>query len=201
MKGGNIENTSGNMYYEPSGVCAIVKIEITGMMRTLILLCAICVLNQSCHNAENQLTETQILEITNATTEVVKKVFDYSNNMDFETGLNHYSDASDSYFITDGRMHSLADLRKSYREVGPSVEDLHNTIEDWNVQVLSNDVALFTLPVKLMLKMKGAPEFTGQLIWTATLQKQEGQWRIVQSHESWLECARVAAALTPTNEM
>jgi hypothetical protein len=28
MKGGNIENTFGNMYYEPSGVCALVKIEI-----------------------------------------------------------------------------------------------------------------------------------------------------------------------------
>ncbi len=121
--------------------------------------------------------------------------------MDFETGLNHYSETSNSYFITDGIMHSLADLKKAYKTIGPSVEELHNTIESWNVQVLSPDVVTFTLPVKLKLKLKVIPEFNGQLVWTATLQKQENRWVIVQSHESWLNCAEVAAALTPTNDI
>jgi ketosteroid isomerase-like protein len=147
------------------------------------------------------LTEVQTQEIINSATEVVKKVFEYSNNMDFETGLNHYSETSNSYFITDGIMHSLADLRKSYQSVGPAVEELHNSIESWNVKVLSPDVVTFTLPVKLKLKLKGMPEYNGQLIWTATLQKQEDRWMIVQSHESWLNCAEVTAALTPTNDI
>lgn len=170
-------------------------------MRILILLCTICLLNQSCQEPENQLTEAQTKEIINSATEVVKKVFEYSNNMDFETGLNYYSGSSNSYFITDGQMHSLADLKKAYKNIGPSVEELHNTIESWNVQVLTPDVVTCTLPVKLKLKLKGIPEFKGQLVWTATLQKQEDQWMIVQSHESWLNCAEVAAALNPTKDI
>lgn len=166
-------------------------------MRTLILFFTIGLLGQSCQKTENQLTDAETQVIINEATEVVKMVFEYSNNMDFETGLDHYSENSKSYFITDGTMHSLADLREAYRKIGPSVEELHNTIESWNVQVLSKDVITFALPVTLKLKLKGVPEYTGELIWTATLQKQEGRWVIVQSHESWLNCAEVAAALTP----
>lgn len=158
-----------------------------------------CLLNIACQNQETELTPTEMQQITESATEVVKQVFEYSNNMDFESGLNHYSASADAYFITDGIMHSLTDLKKAYKAVGPSVEDLHNTIESWNVQVLSSDIVTFTLPVRLMLKLKGVPEYTGQLIWTATLQKQGDQWVIVQSHESWLDCAAVATALTSSN--
>lgn len=169
-------------------------------MRILIILCTVCTLGQSCHRPENQLTKAQKAEITTSATRVVKKVFEYSNNLDFETGLNFYSETSNSYFITDGLMHSLKDLKKAYKDIGPSVEELHNTIESWNVKVLSPDIVVFTLPVKLKLKLKGIPEFNGQLVWTATLQKQKDQWMIIQSHESWLNCSDVAAALTPIND-
>lgn len=169
-------------------------------MRILVILCLICLLNQSCREQDHQLTEFQTQEIVNSATVVVKKVFQYSNNMDFETGLNHYSETSNSYFITDGIMHSLADLKKAYKNIGPSVEALHNTIEGWNVKVLSSEVVTFTLPVKLKLKLKGIPEFEGRLVWTATLQKQKDRWMIVQSHESWLNCAEVTAALNSTND-
>ena len=51
-----------------------------------------------------------------------------------------------------------------------ALEDLHNTIESWDIHVLSKDIVTFTLPVTLKLKLKGIPEFEGKLIWTATLQ-------------------------------
>lgn len=169
-------------------------------MRILLIFCTIGLLSQSCRRPEKPLTDTQTQEIILSATEVVQKVFEYSNNLDFESGLSYYSTSSNSYFISDGMMHSLADLKKAYKDIGPAVEDLHNTIESWNVDVLSPDVVTFTLPVKLRLKLKGIPEFTGQLVWTATLQKQEDQWMIVQSHESWLNCAEIAAALSPTKD-
>jgi hypothetical protein len=97
-------------------------------------------------------------------------------------------------------MLSLADLKKTYSEIGPAVEDLDNTIQSWNVQVLSKNIVTFSLPVHLKLKLKGIPEFNGQLVWTATVQRQKDGWKIVQSHESWLNCAEVAAALTPTTD-
>lgn len=170
-------------------------------MRIFILLvCSITLLNYSCQKSEPELTEMQAQQITTSATEVVKQVFEYSNNMDFESGLNHYSDSPDAYYIIDGTMLSLADLKESYSAIGPAVEVLHNTIESWNVQILSPDIVTFTLPVKLKLKLKGIPEYTGKIIWTATLQKQHDRWMIVQSHESWLNCAEVAAALIPNND-
>ena len=169
-------------------------------MKAPILLFTAFLLIQSCHRPEHQMTQAQMQEISNSATEVVKKVFEYSNKMDFQSGLNHYSKDPSSYFITDGVMHSLADLKQEYAKVGTDVEKINNTIEIWNVQILSPKVVTFTLPVNLQLKLIVIPEFNGQLIWTATLQKQEGQWMIVQSHESWLNCAEVAAALTPTLE-
>jgi len=167
---------------------------------TPILIITMSFLSQSCQEPKNQLTEVQKQKIADSASEVVKKVFEYSNNMDFEKGLNHYSKTSKSYFINDGMIHSFADLQKAYREIGPAVEGLHNTIESWNVQVLSKDLVTFTLPVKLELKLKGIPEYHGQLVWTATVQKQIDGWKIVQSHESWLNCAEVASALTPTHD-
>lgn len=169
-------------------------------MKRIILFSIICILNQSCQQTESQLTEDQIHEISSSASEVVKKVFEYSNNLEFEKGLIHYSDLDNSYFITDGIMHSLSDLKISYRKVGPMVEELHNTIESWNTQVLSKDVVNFTLPVHLKLKLKNTPEFSGKLIWTATVQKQNNKWMIVQSHESWLDCAEVSAAMAPVTD-
>ena len=156
-------------------------------------------INESCQTNHKELTESNIKEIIGSASEVVKKVFDYSNDLDFETGLNHYSDVPNAYFITDGKMKSLSDLRREYRAVGPSVESLHNKIESWNAQVLNEHVVNFTLPVQLTLKMKGIPEYSGKLIWTATLHKLDNEWMIVQSHESWLNCAEVAAALLPVS--
>ena len=155
---------------------------------------------QSCQTPTTPLTSAQIQAITDSASEVVNNVFEYSNNLDFESGFKYYSASSTAYFIVDGQMNSLSDLKKAYREVGPAVEALENTIESWNVQVLAADIVTFTLPVQLKLKLKGLPEFTGNLVWTATLKYDDHQWMIVQSHESWLNCAEVAAALTPAKE-
>jgi len=154
----------------------------------------------SCRKTETQLTKTEKQNIIDSSTEVVKRVFELSNELDFVSGLNHYADDPNSYFITDGIMHSLSDLKKAYENIGPSVEALHNTIESWNAQMLSPNIVTFTLPVTLTLKLKDTPEYTGQLIWTAVLEKQGDEWLIVQSHESWLNCADVVAALTPITQ-
>lgn len=166
----------------------------------LVTIVILSLIMQSCHTEEKQLTESQEKELIASAQEIVLKVFEYSNNLDFEKGLEHYSEASGSYYITDGIMHSLDELKKEYREIGPSVERLHNTIESWNAQLVSKDVVNFTLPVHLKLKLAGIPEFEGQLIWTGTVQNQKEGWKIIQSHESWLNCAEIAAALIPENE-
>ncbi len=130
-------------------------------------------------------------------TVVVKKIFEASNNFQFLKGLDYYSDTKEAYFVSDGTINSLEDLRKTYSQIGPSVEELHNTILGWNVQVLSEEVIVFTLPVRLKIKLKNIEAYTGELIWSAVLKKnQKGEWKVVQSHESWLNCCEAMKAMS-----
>lgn len=170
------------------------------MKRFILLFCVLSITIQSCQNQENELTEAQEKTMIAAARATVEKVFNCSNNMDFVKGLDFYANDSNSYYISDGALLSLDDLKASYKQIGPSVEVLHNTIEAWNTKIISKDAVSFTLPVRLTLKLKGIPEYTGQLVWTAIVQKRANKWMIVQSHESWLNCAEVAAALTPVSD-
>lgn len=168
------------------------------MFKNTLLAISIGLLASSCQDQSDSLSDSQKVEIYNSAKETVVKVFEYSNNLDFVSGLNHYANDSNAYYISDGTLSGLDDLKKSYSQIGPSVEFLKNNILSWHYEVLTKDIISFTLPVELTLKLKGIPEFTGQLVWTAILQKRNGNWIIVQSHESWLNCAEVTKALTPS---
>ena len=173
------------------------------MMKTLtaIILIGLGILSSSCNNKNDTLTELERNEIINSAKATVEKVFESSNNLEFVNGLNHYSDEPNSFYISDGKILSLEELKASYNEIGPSVEVLKNSIDSWNTKIISKDAVSFTLPVHLKLKLKGIPEYNGQLVWTAIVQKKNKRWKVVQSHESWLNCAEVSAALTRTSDL
>lgn len=164
-----------------------------------ILICSLGLM-LSCNQTSKDLSPAQKKEMIESATAVVKKVFEASNNMQFEKGLDYYAPDADSYYVSDGQISSLSDLRTAYRQIGPAVEVLHNKITAWNVTIISENTVSFTLPVELKLKLKDLPEYNGKLIWSAIVQKRNDEWVIIQSHESWLNCAEVAAALTPPIE-
>lgn len=142
------------------------------------------------------LNDTQKHKIVAATTEVVNHIFNAANEKRYLDGLNYYSSEQNAFFVSDGKIQSLEQLKESYEIAGAAVEDLHNEILEWNVNVLSEELVTFTLPVKLRLKLKGVKEYTGQIIWSAVIKKIDGQWLVVQSHESWLNAAEMAQALS-----
>ncbi|OKY27189.1 MULTISPECIES: nuclear transport factor 2 family protein [Thalassotalea] len=146
--------------------------------------------------ASTLLTDAEKQEIMNTTSSVVTKIFEASNNRQYLKGLDYYSNTSDAFFISGGSIKSLDELKASYEIAGAAVEDLHNDILDWNVNVLSADLVSFTLLVKLRLKLKGIKEYTGQIFWSAVLKKTDNQWLVVQSHESWLNAGEMSQALT-----
>jgi hypothetical protein len=167
---------------------------------TSTILIGLVIFASSCQKQNAALTESQKNEIINSAKVTVQKVFDSSNNLEFVNGLDYYSNDSNAYYISDGKILSLDELRASYNQIGPSVEVLHNTISNWNIKIISKDAVSFTLPIQLKIKLKGIPEYNGQLIWSAIVQKEDQKWKVVQSHESWLNCAEVGAALTPLRD-
>ncbi|MEP1445736.1 MAG: nuclear transport factor 2 family protein [Paraglaciecola sp.] len=166
-------------------------------MKKVVMTLLIFMVNYSLVVNASELSKAEKQKIIETTSSIVDQIFEAANNKQFLRGLDYYSDDENAFFVSDGQINSLDDLKKSYAAVGSSVEDLHNDIIEWNAKVLSAELVSFTLPVKLRLKITGIPEYTGQIIWSALLQNVDGQWLVVQSHESWLDCAKVAKALTP----
>lgn len=145
---------------------------------------------------KSELSDSLHQAVIESASNVVKKIFEASNNKHYLKGLDYYSDDKNAFFVSNGKIQSLDELRSSYVIAGKGVEDLHNEILAWNSRVLSENLVSFTLPVKLRLKLKGIPEYTGQINWSALVQKIDGKWLVVQSHESWVNSAEVAKALS-----
>lgn len=166
----------------------------------LVTIAAVFSLTQSCQNQSNTLTIAQKEEIIELAKTTVQKVFEHSNSHEFVKGLDYYSNDSNSYYISNGTISSLKELKTSYNQIGKTVEVLENNIDKWNVTVLAKDLVVFTLPVHLKIKLKGIPEYNGQLVWSGIVKNINNSWVIVHSHESWLNCAEVASALTPQTD-
>jgi hypothetical protein len=164
-----------------------------------IFLFGFLIFIQSCQR-ENELTESAKKEIIDSAKFTVQKVFECSNKLEFMNGLNYYSGDYDAYYTNNGTILSLNDLKESYGQIGSSVEILENSIDHWNSTVLSKNTVAFTLPIHLRIKLKGIPEYNGQLVWSGIVQKRNGAWMIIQSHESWLNCAEVTTALSPSGQ-
>ena len=160
------------------------------------LLIGILIFVQSCENQKNKLTNLEKVAIINSAKLTVQKVFEASNDLKFIDGLNYYSGDSDAYYTSNGTILTLADLKKSYNQIGSSVEVLKNSINTWNSTIISENTVAFTLPIDLKIKLVGIPEYNGKLVWSGIVQKRNGNWIIIQSHESWLNCLEVATALS-----
>lgn len=163
-----------------------------------ILLLGFIILIQSCQNKQTDLTESQKKSIIDSAKVTVQNVFDSSNNLKFIDGLSYYSGDLDAYYTSNGTILSLNELKESYNQIGSSVEILENKIDSWNSTILSKNTVAFTLPIHLKIKLKDIPEYNGKLVWSCIVQKRNDKWIIIQSHESWLNCAEVMKALTPS---
>lgn len=152
----------------------------------------------SCKQQAHGLTESQKTEVADSARAIVRKVFERANALDYKTGLQFYSEDADARFIDNGSVYpSLEAMRDAYNQVGPTMEWVENKILRWDEVVLSHDAVAFTLPIRLTIKAKGRPAYEGNYVWSGIVQKRNGRWTIIQSHESWQNYAEVIAALAP----
>ncbi|WP_348739957.1 nuclear transport factor 2 family protein [Tenacibaculum sp. 190524A02b] len=169
------------------------------MIKYLNLILIIVFMNSCQQKGNSSMVLENKQEIVDSAKAIVQKIFELSNNHKFVEGLDYYANDTEAYYVNNGTVLNLSDLKKSYENIAPSVEVLENSIDSWNTKVLSEDVVLFTLPVRLKIKLKGIPEYNGQLVWSGVLQKIKDKWVVVQSHESWLNCVEVNSALSSAN--
>jgi ketosteroid isomerase-like protein len=143
-------------------------------------------------------TETQKAAVADSAKVVAKGIFDNANKLDFPAAFKAYSADPDARYAENGVLYtSLDSMRKAYADFAPTLESVENTVDSWDVLVLGEDAAAMTLPVHLRIKAKGRPEYKGQYVWSGLVQKRGGSWKLIQSHESWLDADKVMAALAP----
>ena len=165
-------------------------------LSTTLFILGFALITLSCKNKLSDLNAAEKTLIVDSATSVVKKVFEYSNKLEYKTALQFYSENAEARFVDNGTILTLADLKAAYDQVGPTMELVENTVERWDAVILGPEAVAFTLPIQLRLKPKDRPEYKGQFVWSGIVQKQNGKWLIVQSHESWLNYAEAVAALT-----
>ena len=152
----------------------------------------------SCQQKPAPFTEEQKKQVADSAKQVVQYIITNANKLDFQTAMNVYSDDPDARYIENGTIfNSLADFRKAYVEFGPMLEMLEQIPDRWDIMVLSRDAAMITIPFHFKVRGKGLQEYNGQYLWSAVVQKRNGKWTLVHSHESWLNFAEAMAALTP----
>jgi hypothetical protein len=118
----------------------------------------------SCQRQTAPLKEDQKKQIGDTARQVVQQVLDLSNQLDFKSALDFYSNDADARFVENGSVFpSLDAMRTAYEELGPAIELLENRVDKWDIVVLSNDAVLITTPFILKLRLRDYPSTTDNM--------------------------------------
>jgi ketosteroid isomerase-like protein len=154
----------------------------------------------ACQPPAGQQSDRRKGDVADSAKAVAQRVIDNSNRMDWAAVFRNYSNDPDAKYVENGVVYpSLQALEKAYAEFGPTLELVTNSVDAWDVVVLGPEAASVMLPIHLRIKAKGRPEAQGQLVWSAVIQRRNGRWQVVQSHESWQNAQQLLAALAPAS--
>ena len=161
-----------------------------------LVFLAVAVLAFSCQPQSSTLTDSQKAAIADSTKALLRSMLASSDKLDFQTALQLYSAEADARYVENGVIfRSLDAMKKAYAEFAPILESLQNNVDAWDVMVLGADVVSFTLPIHFSIKAKGRPEYKGQCVWSGVVQRRGGTWKMVQTHESWVNPEQAMAAI------
>jgi len=151
-------------------------------MRSLV--CVLILLAAACAPAE--ITDAQ-------RTAVASEIMDAAN--DFVAGLATldgdgfiapFTDAGDLVYVDAGRIYADREaLKNAFAGFASRQERMGGTWDPAHVTVLGPDGAAFTGVFHAdVVDTAGVAQWTNGKIWTFVYQRRDGEWKIVQAHES-----------------
>ena len=108
-----------------------------------------------------------------------------------------FSSDPDARFAGDGVVYALDALRTAADVFYSNLESLKVAADATDVIVLGPEAAVIVRQAHMIVKTKTGQEATVQLVFTGVVQRRDGQWQMVQTHESELNAADFIAAITP----
>ena len=163
---------------------------------TFALLLAFMV--NSCQSKTESAASVDKTVVADSAKAIAKRVIDNSNKLDFEAAFSNYSSDADARFTENGNTYASLDAMKAaYKDLMVSLEIVQNEVKSWDVMVIDAEAAMVTLPIHGKLKVKGRDAIEVDYVWSGLIQKRNGKWLVVQSHESWVNADKAMAALFP----
>ena len=153
----------------------------------------------SCESKTKSAATVDKTVVADSAKAVAQRVIDNSNKLDFESAFRNFSEDADARFTENGITYSsLAAMKDAYKGLMQSFEIIQNNVKSWDVMVVDSEAALVTLPIHAKLKVKDRDAIEVDYVWSGLIQKRNGKWLVVQSHESWVNADKATEALFPT---
>jgi hypothetical protein len=151
----------------------------------------------ACAPKPTVMTDAQRAAIADTARAIVTSTFMAASKKDVLTAFASYSSDPDTRYTENGVTYPNLDaLRKANTDLVGPLEALTVAPGTMDVMVLSPDAAVVTSKMSITLKPAGKPEFKTTGVLTSVVQRRNGKWRTVYSHESDLNIEQMEKAIT-----
>ena len=175
----------------------------------LILVVSVLMALASCQNQQSPLTDDEKKQITETTSRIVQEIIDDGNQKitpDSATVTlfkKYFSDdptlrvvIHGSLYTSRGQMLDSIMSQKNF-EFKKLVESFSETIDRFDVAVLSRESIAITTPCHWRIKIKDIPEYSGTEVLTWVFQKNDGTWKIILGTIADPNLCQAMSALMP----
>jgi len=153
----------------------------------------------ACAPASSTLTDAQKAAVADSATALLKAAWANFGKLDMNAAFRDYSAAPDAKHMDNGTVYpSLGAYKKANEQFGTVLEYVRTTGDAWDAMVLGPEAVMITVPWHADMKAKGRPEYKARGVSSVLVQRREGRWQIVHTHESFVNANELMAALTPT---
>ncbi len=156
----------------------------------------IAILCAACQAAPAPLGRAERAAVEDSVRTIVTSVFDAATHLDAHAFVQRY--AQDSAIIVDnGATYTPQTYVPAGEAVYKAISALQSKPSAIHIAVLGADAAAAIAPFRWTITSKTGTSVSGDGVWSGVLERRNGTWAIISSHESETNLAALAAAMTP----
>ncbi len=156
-------------------------------MRTLSSVLGLSVLLAGCAGiGDGELTDAERAALGDSIRQFANEMVETIDGHDVDGFIGYHLDGPDFAWASRGEVTPLESHRASMKEYFPGVgRNVHFTLGESTVHVLGRDAAVATSVIHSTNVGEDGEPTSGHEVWSIVVQRIEGEWKVVQVHESY----------------
>ncbi len=156
-------------------------------MRKLGSVLGLSVLLAGCAGSgDGALAEDERAALADSVRQFANEMVETIDRHDVDGFIGYHVDGPDFAWASRGEVTPLEGHRESMKEYFPGVgKNVHFKLGDSRVHVLSRDAAVATSFINSTNIGEDGEPTTGHEVWSIVVQRIDGEWQVVQVHESY----------------